>query len=352
MTTSASTQNRRNPTIRVGIVDDSSVMRALIRRSLEAEGDFTIVGEAGDPYEARAMIKATSPDVVTLDIEMPRMNGLEFLQKIMTLRPMPVIMVSTLTEAGANATIEALALGAVDCIAKPGPDHQGSFGLLPRKVRAAASARLPSPQRTASRPRVQSGRRYQRVIGIGASTGGVEALLRTIPLFPPDAPPTVIVQHMPRAFTKSFAERLNARSAVTVTEAMEGDVLRAGHVYVAPGSDTHLTIKHGPQARCQLVSGDPVSGHRPSIDVMFQSLCQGAPHSVGCLLTGMGRDGAQGLKALYELGCPTVVQDEDTSVVFGMPRAAWEANACDRLTPIDAIAETVLSCAAQDTVPS
>lgn len=298
------------------------------------------------------MIKATSPDVVTLDIEMPRMNGLDFLQKIMTLRPMPVIMVSTLTEAGANATIEALALGAVDCIAKPGPEHQGSFGLLPRKVRAAASARLPSLQRSVARPRVRSGGRYQRIIGIGASTGGVEALLRTIPLFPHDAPPTVIVQHMPRAFTRSFAERLNARSAVTVTEASEGDVLRSGHVYLAPGSDTHLTVKHGGQARCQLVSGDPISGHRPSIDVLFQSLCQGAPHSVGCLLTGMGRDGAQGLKDLYDLGCPTVVQDEETSVVFGMPRAAWELSACDRLTPIDAIAETVLSCAAQDIAPS
>ncbi|MEM6746950.1 MAG: chemotaxis response regulator protein-glutamate methylesterase [Pseudomonadota bacterium] len=339
-------------TIRVGVVDDSAVMRAMIRKTLEAAGGFAIVGEAGDPYEARAMIKATSPDVVTLDIEMPRMSGLEFLEKIMTLRPMPVIMVSTLTASGTDATIEALARGAVDCVVKPGPEHQDSFASLPRKVRAAASARLPSAPVKSARTPLPKGRRYNRLIAIGASTGGVDALLRTVPLFPADAPPTVIVQHMPRAFTTSFAERLNARSAVTVSEAKDGDVLKSGHVYLAPGSDSHLTITPGEQPRCRLVSSGSVSGHRPSVDVLFQSLCKNAPRVVGCLLTGMGRDGADGLKALCDLGCPTVVQDEDTSVVFGMPRAAWQAGACEQLTPIDAIAEAILGHAAGRMVSS
>lgn len=329
--------------IRVAIIDDSAVMRSLIRKVLSQEPRIKVVGEAGDPYEARTMIKATSPDVVTLDIEMPRMNGLEFLDKIMRLRPMPVIMVSSLTAEGAAASIEALSLGAVECVGKPSPDHPYTLQELPAKIRAASVARIRRKTALSAPAPVHAGAGYKRIVALGASTGGVDALLNVLTRFPADAPPTVIVQHMPRAFTTTFAERLNARSAIKVVEAADGMPLERGCAYLAPGSDTHLMISSGNVPRCQLTPTAAVCGHRPSVDVLFKSLEAFAPNVVAALLTGMGRDGAEGMKVLKDAGCPTAVQDEASCVVFGMPKAALEIGAATRTHPLTELPEVLLT---------
>lgn len=280
-------------TVRVIVVDDSITMRKVISATLSADPDIEVVGQAADPHEARVLIKQLSPDVITLDIEMPNMDGLAFLEKIMRLRPTPVIMVSTLTQAGAEVNLRALEIGAFDCVAKPSSYAPDSFTSLPEKVKAAARSRR-QPRLATTRPAKITGSYMPdgRVVAIGSSTGGVEALIAILSKFPANCPPTIISQHMPPTFTKSFAARLNKLSQAEVAEAQEGDRLRPGHVYLAPG-DMHLELAgtHGPVIR--LSAAERVNGHRPSVDVMFHSLlrCTGR-NAIGVILTGLGRDGA------------------------------------------------------------
>ena len=331
--------------IKVLIVDDSATMRSLIGAVLRRDAEIEVVGTAGDPLEARTKIKELEPDVLTLDIEMPNMNGLEFLEKIMRLRPMPVIMISTLTQKGADATLEALEIGAFDCIGKPGPDNDvvTAFGELIDKVKAAARARVrPLGQSTSQ---VAPGARFVpngRMVAIGSSTGGVEALLTILSRYPANCPPTVITQHMPAAFTKSFAERLNRACAAEVSEAWDGAPLQTGKVYLAPGGATHLEV-NGQSPRCALREGDLVNGHRPSVDKLFFSMAHAVGgKSVGVILTGMGRDGALGLKAMRDSGARTLGQDERSCVVYGMPKAAADIGAVERQTSLERMADAVL----------
>jgi two-component system chemotaxis response regulator CheB len=333
--------------IRVLIVDDSATMRKLIAAALHDSVEFTVVGEAADPLQARAAIKILNPDVITLDVEMPNMNGLEFLERLMRLRPTPVVMVSTLTSRGAEATLAALELGAVDCICKPTPENPRTFDTLPEKVRAAAVARPRAPQCASSGARAVGAPDADfapngKVVAIGSSTGGVEALLSIVGRLPANCAPTVITQHMPGTFTKSFAERLNRACAAEVSEACDGDPLLPGRVYLAPGGENHLEIDGAATLRCRVMPGSPVSGHRPSVDVLFDSVARTArSRALGVILTGMGRDGARGLLALRDAGGRTLGQDESSSVVYGMPRAAFEIGAVERQLPLDKIAPAI-----------
>ena len=330
--------------IRVLVVDDSATMRSLITATLERDPQIEVCGSAGDPLEAREAIKALNPDVITLDIEMSNMNGLEFLEKIMRLRPMPVIMVSTLTQQGAKATLAALEIGALDCVGKPTMSAASEgFSELAEKVKAAATAKV-RPRDQAPPPQARRGFRANgRIIAIGSSTGGVEALLTILSEFPADCPPTVVTQHMPASFTHSFAERLNRSCAAHVSEAVDGDVLAPGRIYIAPGGERHLEVFGASTQRCRLTEGDLVSGHRPSVDVLFNSVaaCVGA-RSLGIILTGMGRDGARGLLAMREAGARTLGQDEASCVVYGMPRVAFEIGAVERQTSLRKVASAAL----------
>lgn len=330
--------------IRVVIVDDSRTMRAVIKARLKTDPEIEIVGEAGDPYEAREVIKSVNPDVITLDVEMPRMNGLEFLEKIMRLRPMPVVMISTLTQKGADASIEALALGAVDVIGKPaGSEFATAFGDLPEKIRIAARSRVADrATRAAAAPAAPDAfTPGDRVVFIGASTGGVEALLTVLSGFPANCPPTLITQHMPASFTRSFANRLNQHCAATVAEARHGDVLSPGRVFLAPGGDRHLELSRDGKT-CLLREGELVSGHRPSVDVLFRSAVPLGQRAVAAILTGMGRDGADGIAQIRDAGGVTIGQDEQTCVVYGMPRVAFENGGVARQAPIEAIGGLLL----------
>jgi two-component system chemotaxis response regulator CheB len=335
--------------IRVLVVDDSATMRSLITAALTRDPEIEVVGAAGDPFEARGMIKALNPDVVTLDIEMPNMNGIEFLEKIMRLRPMPVVMVSSLTQAGAEMTLRALELGAVDCVGKP-TNATGTAEALAEvadKVKAAARASV----RTKADAGPVTARRLNYVpsgdiVAIGSSTGGVEALLSILTQFPETCPPTVITQHMPATFTASFAARLDRASGAKVQEAVDGALLEPGKVYVAPGGATHLEVVRSAGLRCRLVQGDPVSGHRPSVDVLFNSVAQAVgDKAVGAILTGMGRDGAQGLLAMRKAGARTVGQDEQSCVVYGMPRTAFELGAVEKQVTLSSMGQTILDLA-------
>ncbi|MGA0599807.1 protein-glutamate methylesterase/protein-glutamine glutaminase [Caulobacter sp. KR2-114] len=330
---------------RVVVVDDSPTMRGLISATLRRDPDLQVVGAAGDPLEAREMIKELNPDVITLDIEMPNMNGLEFLERIMRLRPMPVVMVSTLTQAGADATLRALELGAVDCVAKP-TSAQASEGLseLAAKVKVAARASV-RPAGRIAQPKVRTGYApADTVLAIGSSTGGVEALLTILANFPETCPPTVITQHMPATFTKSFAARLDRICGGRVEEATDGAPLEVGRVYLAPGGETHLEVVRAGGLRCRLRQGDLISGHRPSVDALFNSVAHAAgPNACGVILTGMGRDGAAGLKAMRDAGARTLGQDEASCVVYGMPRAAFETGAVERQASLADIGPTILT---------
>lgn len=340
--------------VSVLVVDDSPTMRGLISAVLRRDPEIEVVGAAGDPLEAREAIKRLNPDVITLDVEMPNMNGIEFLEKIMRLRPTPVIMISTLTQAGADTTIEALALGAVDCVGKPGPgvSTADAFRGLNEKVKAAARSRL-RPLGEGARPQAAGASDFRpngSVVAIGSSTGGVEALLTVIPALPANGPPTVITQHMPGTFTKSFAKRLNASSAATVTEAEDGDVLEPGKVFLAPGGDRHLIVERssGGTLRCRLRPGEPVNGHSPSVDVLFDSIATAVgKKAVGAILTGMGRDGAKGLLAMRQAGGRTLGQDEASCVVYGMPRAAFEIGAVERQYPLSRMGAQILAACVQ-----
>lgn len=330
--------------VRVLIVDDSPTIRGLIRATLQRDPGIEVVGEAGDPFEAREAIKTLTPDVITLDVEMPKMTGIEFLEKIMRLRPMPVIMCSTLTQAGATISLEALEMGAFDCVGKP------NFDDLIDKVKAAARARIrPLSQRTPQPRRDPAYRPSSKLLAIGSSTGGVEALCTILEGFPENCPPTLITQHMPPTFTASFAARLDRLCAPKVQEATDGAPIQPGHIYIAPGGDKHLIVKEGLQPRCMLVEGPPVSGHRPSVDMLFSSAAKAyGARAVGMILTGMGRDGAQGLKAMRDAGARTLGQDEATCVVYGMPRVAFELGAVERQAPLGSLCDAALDlCAAQ-----
>lgn len=335
--------------VRTLVVDDSASMRAALNRILSADPEIEVVGLAPEPHAARAMIKELNPDVVTLDVEMPGMDGLSFLEKIMRLRPMPVVMCSTLTARGADVTIEALRLGAVDCIAKP----SGNALELARNaeqlcavvkaaarstVRATAAARpaaAPAPGRSAGPLR-------DAVIAIGASTGGVEALFALISALPVDGPPVLVVQHMPADFTGRFAARLDRDCAVHVVEATDGCPVARGTVYIAPGGKRHMELAGGLGGRIRLRAGDPVSGHSPSVDVLFGSVAPLGPRAVGAILTGMGSDGAQGLLAMRTAGARTFGQNQESCVVYGMPRSAFALGAVEREVTLSAMAEAIL----------
>ena len=335
--------------VRVLVVDDSATMRGLITLKLSRHTGIEVVGQAGDALEARSAIKALDPDVMTLDVEMPNMNGLDFLEKVMRLRPMPVVMVSTLTRAGADATLDALEIGAVDCIAKPSITDPDAFADLPLKVIAAAHAqvRVATPHTAQDAAKSHGYASDGRIVAIGASTGGVEALLRVLSAYPKNCPPTLITQHMPAAFTPSFAARLNRVCTPTVKEAEDGAELTPGVVHLAPGGVGHLEIGGREGAwRCRIRRDEPVNGHRPSVDVMFSSVAKAAgPRSVGVMLTGMGRDGAAGLLEMRRAGAATFGQDEASSVIYGMPKAAFEMGAVARQLPLGRIGhEVVRTC--------
>ena len=332
--------------IRVLVVDDSATMRSLIATVLQRDPEIEVVGEAGDPLEAREAIKRLNPDVITLDVEMPNMNGIDFLEKIMRLRPMPVVMVSTLTVRGAEATVEALELGAIDCVAKPSTGGLEGFHDLPFKVKTAAKAKvrpLRTPEADAAKPAPLEHTPDDRIIAIGSSTGGVEALITILSRFPANCPPTVVTQHMPATFTKSFSERLDRLCAPKVAEAHDGALLESGRIYIAPGGETHLEIGGSGALRCRLSAGPAVNGHRPSVDVLFRSVAKVAgDRAVGAILTGMGRDGAEGLLAMRRAGARTIGQDESSSVVYGMPKVAFEIGAVERQAPLERISAELL----------
>jgi two-component system chemotaxis response regulator CheB len=306
-----------------------------------------VVGTAADPYIARDRIKTLNPDVITLDVEMPHMDGLTFLRKIMALRPMPVVMISTLTQSGAETTLEALEVGAVDFIAKPAHEQAERLSELAdelqQKVKAAAQVRVavrrapppPTPRRLL--------RPTGRIVFVGASTGGVEALKSLLMGLPENCPPTLITQHMPPRFTTGFAERLNRECPMKVSEAADGDVLEAGHVYIAPGSHHLEIVRAGSGHVCRLSDGPPVSGHRPSVDVLFRSAARVcAKTAVAAILTGMGKDGAEGMLELRRAGGVTLGQDEESSLIYGMPRAAFERDAVMRQYSLSRMADAIL----------
>ncbi len=332
---------------RVLIVDDSAAMRMALSRILASDPQIEVLGAAPEPHTAREMIRELNPDVLTLDVEMPGMDGLSFLERIMRLRPMPVVMVSSLTAAGAETTVDALRLGAVDCVAKPsgGPaGWQQDAALLCQTVREAASsrARRTHVQRRATGGAGRTGFR-PRVIAIGASTGGVEALFHILPQFPADCPPALVVQHMPAAFTASFARRLDRDCAVTVCEATDGAPLRPGTVYIAPGGTHHMILDGGVTGTVRLVAQDKVNGHRPSADLLFRSVAPLGGKAVGAILTGMGDDGARGLLAMRQAGARTFGQTRGCCVVWGMPRVALEIGAVDQEISLSQMAGTILA---------
>ncbi len=336
--------------VRVLVVDDSAVMRQLLSELLAADPEIEVVGTAADPHIARERIKALNPDVVTLDVEMPHMDGLTFLRKIMTLRPMPVVMVSTLTQRGAEITLEALEIGAVDFVAKPaGEDGRSMLELaaeLQRKVKVAAGLRVGVSRAVAAPRSPQQLRvpfRTDKIVFIGASTGGVEALKLLLTGMPSDCPPILVTQHMPPRFTAGFAERLDRQCPMRVSEGIDEETIEPGHVYIAPGSH-HLEIARvGNRHVCRLSDGPQVSGHRPSVDVLFRSAARIAgPSAVGAILTGMGKDGAEGLLELRRVGGVTLGQDEKSALIYGMPRVAFERGAVMHQCSLSQMAHAIL----------
>lgn len=338
--------------IRVLIIDDSATMRAILMSRLSGEPDISVIGTAANAQEGRELIKQFNPDVVTLDVEMPGMNGLDFLEKIMTLRPTPVIVVSGSTQEGSEVTARALALGAVDCYAKS--DRSGTLplddnGRLANLIRQAAQVRFNNrwPVQTAAIAARQAPRPNTSVIAIGSSTGGVEALQVLLTSFPEDCPPTLIVQHVNPRFAPAIAKTLDLACPARVQLAEPDMPLKQGNVYLAPGGDRHLTIGGNGVWYARLRPGEPVSGHIPSVDALFHSVAEkvGAK-AVGILLTGMGSDGAKGLLAMRRAGAHTIAQDEATCTVFGMPRAAISLGAAGIVAPITRIAQHALKKAA------
>ena len=332
--------------IRVLIVDDSAIVRRVLTDALASEPDLEVVGTAPDPFVARDKIISLKPDVLTLDIEMPRMDGLTFLKKLMRFHPLPVIVISSLAQASSQTALEALQCGAVEVLAKPGDPY--SVGELkhdlPHKVRAAANARVGKamPQLSAptpAAPMVLSGAGSSTVIAIGASTGGTEALRQVLTGLPENMPGIVIVQHIPAVFSAAFAKRLNDLCRMRVKEAADGDRLTAGLALIAPGN-FHMTLRRtGGEYRVVIQDGPRVCYQRPSVDVLFESVAQVAKgDAIGAILTGMGSDGAQGMLRMKQAGARTLAQDEASCVVFGMPREAIRAGAVDCVVPLDQMA--------------
>lgn len=354
--------------IRVLIVDDSALVRQVLTEILSSDPDLEVVGAAQDPHIAREKIKQLQPDVMTLDVEMPRMDGITFLSNVMRLRPMPVVMVSSLTESGAGVTLDALAMGAVDFVTKPKIDI--AHGLreyaeeVCRKVKIAARARV---QARVVTPRDAGAYRdveqkygvdavikrreplkigfktTDTIIAIGASTGGTEAIRECLEAMPADSPGTVITQHIPETFSTTFANRMNTISPMHVCEAQDGQQILPGHVFIAPGN-RHLSVERtGARFVCRLNDGPPVNRHRPSVDVLFRSVAQTAgSNAIGVILTGMGDDGAQGLLEMLEAGARTIAQDEATSVVWGMPGEAVKRGAAEQILPLQKVTTEVL----------
>jgi two-component system chemotaxis response regulator CheB len=341
--------------IRVVVVDDSAVIRAVLKEILESDHRIEVVATAVDAHDAREKIKQYNPDVITLDIEMPKMDGITFLRNIMRLRPMPVVMVSTLTAAGAPITLEALEVGAVDFIAKP-QAGQGNLtdysATIIHKVLGASKANVRPIEEAKSKGDIHASRllapnvkrlRENYLCAMGASTGGTEAIMEVISALPAHSPPIVISQHIPEIFSTSFAQRLDSRSAIKVYEATEGQPIEAGCAYLAPGDD-HLRVRKTARGYiCMLEKSEKVNRHRPSVDVMFDSVVQAAGNNAsGFLLTGMGADGAKGLLNMRMAGAITVAQDELTSVVWGMPGAAVRLDAACKVLPLHKIAQFIL----------
>ncbi len=338
---------------RVLIVDDSALIRSLLTEILSADPEFEVVGVAADPLIAREKIKQLKPDVLTLDVEMPRMDGLTFLENLMRLHPMPVLMVSTLTERGAEVTLQALEMGAVDFVTKPKLDVVSGLRdyaqVLCEKLRAVARSRPQAAMPATPRPVLASAPRRtlkttDRIIAIGASTGGTEAIKAVLEQMPPDAPAIVITQHIPAMFSAPFAARMNRCSAMSVCEAEDGQQIVPGHAYIARG-DRHLRVERsGARYLCRLGDDAPENRHRPSVDVLFRSVAQNVgANAVAAILTGMGEDGARGLLELRGAGAHTAAQDEATSVVWGMPGAAVKLSAVEQVLPLERIAAQLLA---------
>jgi two-component system, chemotaxis family, protein-glutamate methylesterase/glutaminase len=340
--------------IRVLIVDDSAIVRKMLSEALAAEPDLEVVGTAPDPYVARDKILSLHPDVLTLDIEMPRMDGLTFLKKLMRFHPLPVIVISSLAQSSSQAALEALQCGAVEVLAKPGgPYSVGELREdLPHKVRAAAEARLSRarPQPAVAPPAAPlafSGASSSTVIAIGASTGGTEAIREVLTGLPANMPGIVIVQHIPPVFSLAFANRLNDLCKLRVKEAADGDRVTAGLALIAPGNFHMRLHRVGGEYRVAIAGGPRVCYQRPSVDVLFESVAQAAKgDAIGAILTGMGADGAQGLLVMKRAGARTIAQDEASSVVFGMPREAIRVGAVDRVLPLDKVAAELTTMSA------
>lgn len=340
---------------RVIVVDDSALVRSLLTEIINRQPDMECIGAASDPLVAREMIRSLNPDVITLDVEMPRMDGIDFLSKLMRLRPMPVVMVSTLTERGADVTLRALELGAVDFVAKPKIGVADGLKLLAHditdKIRIAAKAKMrriavpaaasppgeaaPAAVAPASLGRLST----EKIIFIGASTGGTEATKEVLINLPPDSPAVVITQHMPPGFTRSYAARLDGLCRIRVGEAKDGERILPGHAYVAPGG-FHLSVERsGANYIARVQDGDPVNRHKPSVEVLFRSAARVVgPNALGIMLTGMGADGALAMREMLDAGSYNLVQDEATCVVFGMPREAIAAGAASEVLPLSKIA--------------
>lgn len=339
--------------LRVLVIDDSALMRKLLTTILGQDPELEVVGAVADPIAAQSAIMKLSPDVLTLDVEMPKMDGITFLERLMRVRPMPVLMVSSLTERGCAVTLRALELGAFDFVSKPKIDiSRGTIelaGELVGKVKAAARSRVSCIRRaptetrpTAAKPNVL--RTTHGLVAIGASTGGTEALREILTQLPADAPPIVIVQHMPPIFTRQFAARLDGLCRVRVREAKTGDALLPGLVLIAPGGEQHMeVIRSGARFETRLVPGPPVNHSRPSVDVLFRSCARElGPNAVGILLTGMGNDGAQGLRAMRDAGARTIAQDEASCIVFGMPKEAILLGAAESIVSLELMAQALL----------
>ena len=344
---------------RVVVVDDSALVRSLLTEIINRQPDMECVGAAADPLVAREMIRNLNPDVITLDVEMPRMDGIDFLSKLMRLRPMPVVMVSTLTERGADVTLRALELGAIDFVAKPKIGVADGLRLLAEditdKVRIAAKAHVrrahvpppavagAAPAKPASTVTSLGRLSTEKIIFIGASTGGTEATKEVLINLPPECPAVVITQHMPPGFTKSYAARLDGLCKIRVAEARDGERILPGHAYIAPGG-FHLSVERsGANYIARVQDGEPVNRHKPSVEVLFKSAARVVgPNALGIMLTGMGADGAKAMKELRDAGSYHYVQDEASCVVFGMPREAINAGAAHEVLPLTQIAPKLI----------
>jgi two-component system chemotaxis response regulator CheB len=342
--------------IRVLIVDDSALVRQLLSQGLSKDPGIEVVGTAQDPYVARDKIVELCPDVMTLDVEMPRMDGVEFLERLMPQYPMPVVMVSSLTQKGKQITLDALEAGAVDFVSKPTSNLVNGLSSMMMELRTKIKiASVADVSRFKDRQALRNGKptpissrtlaeSTDKIVAIGASTGGTEAIREVICRFPPSMPGVVIVQHMPAGFTTMFADRLNKLCSMQVKEATTGDRIMTGRVLVAPGQKQLRVIRSGGQYQVVCESGEKVSGHCPSVDVMMHSVAKNVgANAVGVMLTGMGADGAEGMLAMRNAGARNLAQDKESSVVFGMPKVAYEKGGAERLVALDKIAEAVIN---------